>query len=63
MIHSVQVKDVADQPPEFVDVPSVTRISENVEPFSEVSVIAGRPFDKTQLLIGLHIYATEHKNE
>ena len=35
----MQVKDVADQPPEFVDVPSVTRISENVEPFSEVSVI------------------------
>ena len=56
MIYSVQVKDVADQPPEFVDVPSVTRISENVEPFSEVSVIVvGRPFDKTQFLIGLHI--------
>ena len=55
MIYSVQVKDVADQPPEFVDVPSVTRISENVEPFSEVSVIFGRAFDKTQFLIGLHI--------
>ena len=51
----MQVKDVADQPPEFVDVPSVTRISENVEPFSEVSVIVGRPFDKTQFLIGLHM--------
>ena len=55
MIYSVQVKDVADQPPEFVDVPSVTRISENVEPFSEVSVIVRRPFDKTQFLIGLHV--------
>ena len=33
----IQVEDVSDQPPEFVVVPSVTRISEDIQPFSEVS--------------------------
>ena len=36
----VRVEDIPDQPPEFVSVPSVTRISEDVERFSEVSAPA-----------------------
>ena len=35
----VEVVDIADQPPEFVRVPSVTRVSEDVPKFSEVSSI------------------------
>ncbi|TRY71883.1 hypothetical protein TCAL_08438 [Tigriopus californicus] len=32
----IKVKDIADQPPEFVTVPSVTRVSEDVPKFDEV---------------------------
>eukprot|EP00095_Tigriopus_kingsejongensis_P008988 snap_masked-scaffold783_size97670-processed-gene-0.6 protein:Tk08988 transcript:snap_masked-scaffold783_size97670-processed-gene-0.6-mRNA-1 annotation:"PREDICTED: uncharacterized protein LOC100879829" len=32
----VKVQDIADQPPEFVSVPSVTRVSEDVPKFAEV---------------------------
>ena len=32
----VEVEDIADQPPEFVSVPSITRISEDVPRFTEV---------------------------
>ena len=41
----VKVGDVPDQPPEFVDVPSITRIPEDLPVFSEVSDISRRVFE------------------
>jgi hypothetical protein len=32
----VEIEDIADNPPEFVSVPSITRISEDVPRFTEV---------------------------
>ena len=33
----IKVQDIEDKPPEFVSVPSVTRIAEDVPTFTEVS--------------------------
>ena len=35
----VEIEDIADQPPEFVTVPSITRISEDVPRFTEVRML------------------------
>jgi hypothetical protein len=39
----VEIEDIADQPPEFVSVPSITRISEDVPRFTEVGYKGLRP--------------------